>query len=593
MKSFSAFCVILLVLPFTIASNLNQDWDLAVAVSSHIELLDANGTSIGRAKEGFVALKAMTFDSIRLQFLVSDMDGKLDTIYAVNLNKETDLNNSVVAGLTDDVQGLAIDPIEDILYWTDAYNRTINYVSLQDGQKEVKNLFAFNDERPQGIAIDVCNRYLYWTNSDVVKTPTIERTKLGSTEREVIVNTDLILPAGITIDYQTQRIYWADMRGGIYYRIESTNFLGNEREIVYEGFNSKPFGIAVKNEILYFTDSMKKALFKFNITEKEQPEIIRTFEEEPRGLIAYKFEIRKLPDCKILDRAVKENQALHKLPKTNKNITIVKNIESNHIDISRNEIKCLNGNLTNGLCKCELGFSGTFCEISLCHNYCLRGTCHLSHLGYPTCRCALGFGGSRCEKSCDGFCLNGGKCRYNENARTPVCMCPEGFYGNRCTKSTVTDNLCRKFCNGVMDSEDQQEEYTFCKCSMFTNTAPQTLYVEENDISHYFDDPIFVGMLCIIFLAMLVCIVLTVCIIQIRKRPAPRIRRRYIVNKNVSSLTERPHPTEQCEITIENCCNMNVCETPCFEPSKLQSYQSRNEDKKLLLANMEKADDLY
>lgn len=39
-----------------------------------------------------------------------------------------------------------------------------------------------------------------------------------------------------------------------------------------------------------------------------------------------------------------------------------------------------------------------------------------------------------------------------------------------------------------------------------------------------------------------------------------RIRKRIIVNKNVTPLTCRPNP-QQCEITIENCCNMNVCET--------------------------------
>lgn len=42
----------------------------------------------------------------------------------------------------------------------------------------------------------------------------------------------------------------------------------------------------------------------------------------------------------------------------------------------------------------------------------------------------------------------------------------------------------------------------------------------------------------------------------------PRIKKTYVVHKNVSPtpLTCRP-TTEQCEITIENCCNMNICDT--------------------------------
>jgi hypothetical protein len=46
----------------------------------------------------------------------------------------------------------------------------------------------------------------------------------------------------------------------------------------------------------------------------------------------------------------------------------------------------------------------------------------------------------------------------------------------------------------------------------------------------------------------------------LRKRP--RIKKRIIVNKNVTPLTDCSSlPQDQCEITIENCCNMNICET--------------------------------
>lgn len=49
---------------------------------------------------------------------------------------------------------------------------------------------------------------------------------------------------------------------------------------------------------------------------------------------------------------------------------------------------------------------------------------------------------------------------------------------------------------------------------------------------------------------------------MLRKRP--RIKKRFIGSKTVTPtpLTNRPGPaTDQCEINIENCCNMNICET--------------------------------
>lgn len=92
---------------------------------------------------------------------------------------------------------------------------------------------------------------------------------------------------------------------------------------------------------------------------------------------------------------------------------------------------------------------------------------------------------------------------------------------------------------------------------------------------------------------------------RVYKPLRPRIKKTYVVHKNVvpTPLTCRP-ATEQCEITIENCCNMNICETPCFDPKMLEGNndESNNclnsnnnkkyiaEDKKNLLNNMEDND---
>lgn len=48
----------------------------------------------------------------------------------------------------------------------------------------------------------------------------------------------------------------------------------------------------------------------------------------------------------------------------------------------------------------------------------------------------------------------------------------------------------------------------------------------------------------------------------------PRIKRHYVVSKGVMPLTSRPISDNQCEITIENCCNMNICETVSEMSSK-------------------------
>lgn len=81
----------------------------------------------------------------------------------------------------------------------------------------------------------------------------------------------------------------------------------------------------------------------------------------------------------------------------------------------------------------------------------------------------------------------------------------------------------------------------------------------EEQILRYLQDPTFIILSVCLLVMIISVVVLSVLVFRLRRRP--RVKKRIIVNKNVTPLTYRPQSTEQCEITIENCCNMNVCET--------------------------------
>lgn len=72
----------------------------------------------------------------------------------------------------------------------------------------------------------------------------------------------------------------------------------------------------------------------------------------------------------------------------------------------------------------------------------------------------------------------------------------------------------------------------------------------------------FIGMLSIVI------IILSIYINKLTRRP--RIKKRFVVNKSgITPLTSRPQMmSDQCEITIENCCNMNICETVSSKSTK-------------------------
>lgn len=570
------------------ASNENQEWDLAVAIEGQIELLTSNGTLVGTTIS-FNKLKALTFDNIRHQFIVSDMNELNDTIYSIPLTSEEQKNDPIVEDLEDDIQGLAIDPLNDVLYWSNPKNRAINYISLKNPEKSGV-FMSFKDEQPQDLAIDSCRRYIYWTNSNLDK-PSIDRAKLDGSAHEVLIEADLKNPVGIAIDFINKRLYWADMGEGIYFKIESSSLEGKERDIIVEETHQKPFGLAVDEESIYWTDVNNNALWKIRKQFAERPSRVKGFKERPLGIIAKHLGFMESPDCSIIEQAIRDyNQSTTEY---------ILKVNEDEVDVI-NAVCLNNGEMTENGCVCRRGFKGPNCEIQVCHNYCVHGNCELTTHGYPTCHCKPGFTGSRCEYDlCYKYCFNNGTC--NHNGKEPHCECPSGFIGDRCEVNLNILAMCDVYCENPKAAEKTNHSIT-CNCDSELRPKMQRGEYAETQIrrvhmtfSEYLTDPAFLILCICMLVTMLIVVGLVAILMKMRRRGRPRINKRIIVNKNVTPLTySRPQPTvDQCEITIENCCNMNVCETPCFEPPQLRKSKNAKDEKKNLLKNMETGDDLY
>lgn len=345
----------------------------------------------------------------------------------------------------------------------------------------------------------------------------------------------------------------------------------------------------------------------------KEPKMLREFPEEPMGLV-----IRPEGGERVCSDLIE---------KTVENVpNAVETFEP-----ASDSVKCLNsGELTEHGCRCKSGYAGARCEIDLCHNFCVNGACKISPRGYPQCKCSLGFHGQRCEyEICKDFCLNGGTCRPDpRNETLPVtCDCPLNFSGRRCERVDDIEALCSLICDeGQIQILSIDETQQKCKCANkldaykivnknATNCQPAYLVASiGSQFTERFKDPVVVASWSLSALLLITIIGLIIALIRMRFR-RPRIKKRIIVNKNVTPLTYRPgQSTEQCEITIENCCNMNICETvrhrtilekcrcnffnyllqPCFEPKKLEFPPfKKNEEKKTLLTSMENGEDIY
>ncbi|KAJ9598065.1 hypothetical protein L9F63_026829, partial [Diploptera punctata] len=550
------------------------------------------------------------------------------------------------------VRDIAYDVESDTLYWTSEnaiywYNKTMKNkmgeILIQLDEKDI----------PHGITLDRCRGYIYWTNRYHIN-PSIERASLDGSNREVVVNKELFRPLGIAVDEPAGKLYWSNDKEGIYYDIRRADLNGKNIEVLLESKHHDPVDLAIGPHEIYWTDNVHSAVWKIPKYHQKNDEPIKIHQFIRRALlilfmpcasiktVVKDFNIKPFyailtctyPYAREL-RSIRTPQGIvtwtdgkvvcHQETTSTTTKATSDYLSDEPVVVSQSSIKemsdyCLNsgelvpGKISKYVCQCQIGYSGKRCEVDVCHNYCLNnGQCEVDRNYRPTCVCPLGAEGSRCELHvCSDYCLNDGVCDIDINGK-PVCACKGNFSGARCEEMPDSERLCRMYC--------QQYGHVFIPvdgstpvCTCFGERGQYDIMPTENntvtnaelkqscELGKTISDwvSIVLGAMCV--LLTIVSIVLFRKVIILKRRP--RIKKRIIVNKNVTPLTSRPPQSpEQCEITIENCCNMNICETPCFEPQTRtpKPRSSQREEKKTLLGSMEDAstsspcrqDDLY
>ncbi|XP_071451774.1 protein cueball-like [Hetaerina americana] len=301
-------------------------------------------------------------------------------------------------------------------------------------------------------------------------------------------------------------------------------------------------------------------------------------------------------------------------------------------------------------CRCSPGYSGSRCEKSMCDNYCVHGSCRMEMgsegLWEAKCDCRMGFVGKRCERDlCWRYCLNGGRCRV-ESGQQPKCSCLGNgklAKGERCERFP---NPLEKVCSLLCAQDSSKASISFvpleakeaevvdgggphCVCP---SGSTKYMYPLSKGGLNSTDEwggappgagsdaaaiasPLVLALSGLCLVLLVIALYLTFKVMKLRR--LPRIKKRIIVSKGSVPLAAGAgggggacgggrgrsggagspvvEEQQQCEITIENCCNMNVCETPCFEPqlrspgksSNSRRKMSTKEEKKELLVNME------
>jgi DNA-binding beta-propeller fold protein YncE len=544
----------------SVAASKNQDvW---VSVSNRLEGPEGNVTVPGaRFLTGLHGYREQ--DGGGVVFLATDVGENGAALFKIE--DETNITKVFEDNTATYFESVVYSPRSRNIYLTSPSTHSIIRLN-SDGESSV--IFHDESKNPAGLAIDYCTSTIYWSNTQRGGA-TVEawsETEGGpqpdKIDSRVVISDGLTRPRGIAVDLAAGHLYWTDQARNKF-SIWRSELDGSGRFLVAEGLGGEPFSLGVTESLIYWSDWARRATWRIHKHADHSAELVRMYElSKPSGVAYVPNQINCERNAATLPAIPEDSSSVPESASSSTATVSSSSTESAELefktdipvhpaykesysiqasvtDTNASRI-CLEGSLDEeGACLCNEGWRGNFCQVSVCENYCLEGNCEVVE-GNPLCICASSYSGDRCEISSSSSCTEG---------FLPV----------------------------------QMMNYLILIL------------------------PILITLQFIVIIALSTAF--------IRYKRQPRIVRKRFISVSNKGLKAKNKDTKSCsgggglptddgiQLDIENCCNMTLCDTPCFEPANraprgrsgsiYSPKKSGKSDKQSLLADDNGDDDLY
>lgn len=252
----------------------------------YLRNMSTDGRRYNLVKMDLQNVVALDFDIKEELLYYADVGNKTINRIYVNGSKEENVIKHEAHGL----EGIAVDWVGRKLYWLDRTSKHLD-VSELDGRHR-KTIIGKGMTDPRAVVVHPGKGYLFFT--DWGHHAFIARVGMDGSNftRIVLYGQKLVWPNALAIDYFSEKLFWADAHLDY---IEFSDFDGNYRHQVLSG-PSVPhvFALSVFDDWLYWTDWNIKAVIRAHKFTGENMQILRNTSHRPYDIHIY-HPLKQLP----------------------------------------------------------------------------------------------------------------------------------------------------------------------------------------------------------------------------------------------------------------------------------------------------------